>query len=384
MTGVVFVADSERIGGGNRAVTDIAAGLDRTRFSPVLLVPRPGPLVEWATSLHIPVRIMPAGRSQGGRLEFLCQAGAITAAVLRSRAKIIHASAHTCYRAVGLAGFLTGAARICHLGFPPQPKEIEYVFRFGPEVVIGCYRGQASEVSDMVFRVSPRSRITAIPYGIDTTKYSPQVDGMPIASDLRFGAKHVALIVGHLSEVKGYPAFFKAAARVARLVDSVAFLVLGEETVKTGYREYLEELARSLGIAHCVYFLGWRADVATVLRAADVMVLPSRAEGLPLSILEAMACGKPVVATRVNGVPEAVVDGTTGTLVEPDDDEAIAEALLRLFHKPDIARRMGAEARQVAETQFSVTRFVRDIETLYDELTTATSWRRSLQGRIRG
>lgn len=373
MTGVVFIADSERIGGGNRAVTDIAAGLDRARFSPILLVPRPGPLVEWATQLRIPVRIMPSTGRRGGRLELLGQTAAIVSAVLRSRAQIIHTSAHTCYLAAGLAGFLTRAVRICHLGFPPQPEEIEYVFRFGPEVVIGCYRAQAREVSDMVLRVSPSSRVIAIPYGIDTVKYSPVTDqGAAASSPLRFGAKHVALIVGHLSDVKGYPAFFRAAARVARVVDDVAFIALGEETVSVGYRKYLEGLTRELGIASRVHFLGWRSDVVNVMRAADVMVLPSHAEGLPLAILEAMACGKPVVATRVNGIPEAIVDGASGVLVEPDDDHAIADAMVRLFRDPGKARDMGMEARRIAETEYAVTRFVREIEDLYDELTSTT------------
>jgi len=127
---------------------------------------------------------------------------------------------------------------------------------------------------------------------------------------------------------------------------------------------------QDLGIAHCVHFLGWRKDVADIVRAADVMVLPSRAEGLPLAILEAMACGKPIVATPVNGVPEAVVDGRTGILVTPGDDEALAEALIRLFDQPDLARRMGGEGRQRAETHFSLDRFVRNIEDLYDDVLT--------------
>lgn len=372
MTGVVFVANSEKLGGGNRLLTDIMAGLDRARFSPFLFAPKLGPLTEWAIDTGVPVRIMPAaGKNSTGRVALLRQAVAVASTVLRTGAKIIHAAAQTCYRPVGLAGFLTRSARICHLGFPPEAQEIEWVFQFGPEVVVGCYQGQVREVSDTVRRVSPKSRIVAIPNGIDTTKYSPSLDGISAASSgLRHGARHVAVIVGHLSEVKGYPTFFKAAARVVRRMDSVAFLVVGEEMVHTGYRDHLERLVQSLGIAHCTHFLGWRKDVADVLRAADVMVLPSHAEGLPLAVLEAMACGKPVVATPVNGVPEAVIDGGTGILVAPGDDEALAEALIRLFDQPEVARQMGSEGRRRVETHFSLGRFVKEIEALYDDVLT--------------
>jgi glycosyltransferase involved in cell wall biosynthesis len=357
------------MGGGNRVLMDLAAGLDRTRFAPIMLAPGAGPLADWAAHLGIPVRIMPRVGKRGGRLELLCQTAAIVAAVRRTRAPIIHAAAHTCYRPVGLAGRLTRAVRICHLGFPPTDQEIGYFLSSGAEVVVGCYQGQVAEVSSMVSRVSPRARLVAITNGVDTAMYSPAPAGTPDrTSPLRFGAERVVLIVGHLSEVKGYPEFFRAAAQVARRLDNVAFLALGEETVSPGYREHLGQLVRDLNIADRVHFLGWRADVADVLRAADVMVLPSRAEGLPLAILEAMACGKPVVATRINGVPEAVVDGRTGLLVEAGDEAGIADAVLRLLDQPDLARQMGREGRRVVEQQFALDRFVRQVEHLYGEV----------------
>jgi glycosyltransferase involved in cell wall biosynthesis len=366
VTSIVLVGASSKMGGGNRVLADLAAGLDRTRFAPLVLSPGPGALADWAQQQGIPVRIMPSYGKRGGRLEVLCQTAAIVAAVRRTRASIVHAAAHTCYRPVGHAGRLTGAVRICHLGFPPTDKEIEYFLGSGAEVVIGCYRGQVTEVSEMVSRVTPRARLVAISNGIDTTKYAPDPAGSP--ASLRFGAGRVVLIVGHLSEVKGYPEFFRAAARVAGRRSDVAFLALGEETADAGYREHLVRLVDSLNLTQRVHFLGWRADVAQVLQAADVMVLPSRAEGLPLAILEAMACGKPVVATRINGVPEAVIDGRTGILVESGDEEAIAGAILRLLDQPGLARTMGDEARRVVEQHFSIDRFVRQVEDLYDDI----------------
>jgi glycosyltransferase involved in cell wall biosynthesis len=98
------------------------------------------------------------------------------------------------------------------------------------------------------------------------------------------------------------------------------------------------------------------------------MVLPSLAEGLPIAILEAMACARPVVATPVGGVTDAVVNGQTGLLVPPQDAVALAEAVLRLLRDPAWARRMGTEGRHRAETFFSLDRVISRVESLYEEI----------------
>jgi glycosyltransferase involved in cell wall biosynthesis len=178
----------------------------------------------------------------------------------------------------------------------------------------------------------------------------------------------VVLAVGHLSEVKGYPVFLEAAARLAPRLGDVAFVALGGETTTPGYRAVLEARAAALGVAARVHFLGWRSDVARVMGAADVVVLPSLAEGLPLAVLEAMACGRPVVASAVGGVPEAVVDGRTGLLVPPGDAGALAEAIQRVLEDPAAGRRMGAEGRRRLEAHFSLDRVLGEVHALYDDV----------------
>jgi hypothetical protein len=372
MTTVLYVANSEKLGGGNRVLMDIATGIDRRRFRPMIALPRRGPLLEWAAERGFPTVVLdtPAGDEAGNRLTFLRQAMRLSLAMIRTRTRIVHSMAQTCYRPAALAGLATRTARICHLGFPPGPKELEWVFRLGVEVVVGCYEGQARDVAPVVQQVCPRARVIAIPNGIDTATYTPSPDADRSQSPLRRGARHVVLIVGHLSEVKGYPTFLRAASLVARKAPDVAYLALGGETIAPGYRAQLEALARQLGVDSSVHFLGWRSDVADVLRAADVMVLPSLDEGLPMAILEAMACGLPVISTPVGGVPEAVVPEETGLLVPPQDTDALAAAILRLVRESDLARRMGAAGRLRAERHFSVDRVVSSIHSLYETLLT--------------
>src|SRR3989442_1140964 len=121
----------------------------------------------------------------------------------------------------------------------------------------------------------------------------------------------VVVFTGPLGDAKGFPSFLPAAARIAELLPECAFLAPGGETTGPGPLARYGGLAADLGLGDRVRFLGFRSDVADVLRAADIVVLPSLDDGLPLAVLEAMACAKPVVAPPRGGVPEGEVDGRT-------------------------------------------------------------------------
>jgi len=138
--------------------------------------------------------------------------------------------------------------------------------------------------------------------------------------------------------------------------------------VADGYLAHLQSEAGALGLGDRMHFLGWRDDVPEVIAAADIVVLPSWSEGLPLAVLEAMACGKPVVATPVGGVARAVVEGKTGLLVPPGKPGRLAAAISRLLQDPVEAARMGAEGRRRVESRYSLDQFTRSIESLYDAL----------------
>jgi glycosyltransferase involved in cell wall biosynthesis len=132
-------------------------------------------------------------------------------------------------------------------------------------------------------------------------------------------------------------------------------------------REELDRLAVELGVADRITFLGELRDVPAVLRRASMFVLPSRSEGIPLTVLEAMACGLPVVATRVGGLPEVVDDGVTGMLVPPADPAALAAAMRAIRDDPRYGDQLGLAGRRRVEEYFSVRRMVAQYEQLYRE-----------------
>jgi glycosyltransferase involved in cell wall biosynthesis len=147
-------------------------------------------------------------------------------------------------------------------------------------------------------------------------------------------------------------------------VPEATFVLAGDGPL----RPRLEELARSLGLAERVLFLGHRDDVPALLASCDLFVLPSLYEGLPLSLLEAMASGRPAIATDVPGSNEVVHHAESGLLVPRADPLALADAIRRLLADPAAAERLARAGRARVDRDFSVERMVRGVEAVYDQL----------------
>jgi glycosyltransferase involved in cell wall biosynthesis len=176
----------------------------------------------------------------------------------------------------------------------------------------------------------------------------------------------VFVMVGRFVQQKNHAATLAAFAS-PRLCALAPHLLLAGDGVLRGE---LERQAAALRVAERVHFLGARKDVPRVLAAADVFVLSSSYEGHPLAVMEAMAAGKPVVATRVGCVPENVSDGT-GRLVAPGDDGALEAALYELASDRETTRSLGAAALRAARERFDASLMTRAYERLYDEMLAA-------------
>ena len=363
---VLFVANAAKIGGGNAVFMDLMLNLDPSRYVPVVVAPEPGPLVDWVRARHIPCIVSPSG-DWGGAAGLARRSVQLARLIRHFRAAVVHAAAPMAYRALGIAAVPAGAARVCHLGFPPERGELERSFVCGPDAVIGCYDGQAEENRARIHAIKPRCLVVGIPNGVDTNRFSPGSPS-PAAAALREDAAVVIAILGHISDVKGYPTFVEAAARIASARPDCLFVAIGAETTQPGCRAALEQRIRALGLETRFRFLGFRPDVAEILRAVDVVALPSSAEGFPLAVLEAMATGCAVVATPVGGVPEVVSDGVNGVLVRPGDAEALAVALNDLVASPERRARFGDAARQRIEERYAIDVFARAVQTVYDTI----------------
>jgi len=170
--------------------------------------------------------------------------------------------------------------------------------------------------------------------------------------------------VGRLVPIKGQEWLLKAAPRVLTELPQACFVIIGDGPMLGE----LKRLTSKLGIGLRVVFWGAREDVPECLAALDLFVLPSLNEGMGRVLLEAMAVGCPVVATRVGGIPDIVAHGTTGLLVPPQDDRALAEAILTLLRDRSRRAAYGEAARRHVNGRFDVDTMVRNIERLYDEV----------------
>jgi glycosyltransferase involved in cell wall biosynthesis len=176
----------------------------------------------------------------------------------------------------------------------------------------------------------------------------------------------VVLLVGRLSQDKGQATLVRAAPAILQEIPTTRFILLGADPGREGER--LRNLAVLLGVNGALEIRAWTADPRPAFREADVVVLPSRSEGFGRVLVEAACLGKPVVASRVGGIPEVVVDGETGLLVPPEDPRALAGALIRLLTSPKLRGRLGATARARAVTRFPARTHVEGVEAVYAEL----------------
>ncbi|HET6277192.1 MAG TPA: glycosyltransferase, partial [Candidatus Polarisedimenticolia bacterium] len=175
----------------------------------------------------------------------------------------------------------------------------------------------------------------------------------------------VFLMLGRLHREKGADLFLRALGALSgRATGRWRAVLVGDGPE----REPLRRLAAELGVEARVFFAGARRRVGPWLEAADLLVLPSREEGLPVAPLEAMAREKPVLATAVGGTPEVVRHGETGLLVPADDPQALAAGLQRLLEDPDLRARFGARGLAILRADFSLERMVGQITALYEEL----------------
>lgn len=219
-------------------------------------------------------------------------------------------------------------------------------------------------------------RVRVIYNSVNSARFS-SADSIALRSKLRIMPEmRVITSIGRLEEQKDFPTFLAACAMVREWVSPlpIRILVVGQGSL----REELERQAQTLGLTGETVFLGWRKDIETVLALTDVFVLTSIREGLPNVVLEAMAAGKPVVASRVGGTPEAVVDGVTGLLISPRDAPRCAEAICRLLNNPTEATAMGARGQAHVLGMFTQARMVRETEQIYFRLQRGLSGDRNI------
>jgi len=369
---IVFVAYKSDISGGERVLLDLAACLKQRGHEVLAVSPAPGPLPEALQALGAPVEIIPFGKTYDFGAVFR-----LTRFLRRRRPDVLHSHSmltSILCRPAGALARVPVSISTEHLtmelarggrgkGRVERAKARYYrlldnlTSRFNQAVVAVS---QAVK-DDLIEQGMEESRVVVIRNGIEIPPCDPAA-GLRLRAELMIapGAPVVGS-VGRLSPQKDYPTFLSALRLTASEFPAARFLIAGEGPLQAS----LIQQSLRLGLEGKIFFLGHRRNLSQVYSALDVFVLSSRWEGLPLVVLEAMAAGKPVVATAVPGTAEAMVEGKTGFLVALGDHSALADKIQRLLSDGELRRRMGEAGRRRVEREFDRERMVDEHEKLY-------------------
>ncbi len=362
----VHFLESTRFGGTERALAHLLAGLDRRRWRPLLFHPiEPGlePLLAKAREIGVELHAVP--RSWGSRA--LTGLPQLMRRLRAQRPAVFHAHLNWPLACTGglAAAALVGTPAViatAHL-FVDVPQG---PFHYARQQILATAADRTIAVSRDVaarflrrFGLTP-AKLRVVPNGIDLTRFDRPRPGVNQAPWKAMAGRPVVLTVARLDRQKGHVHLLEAAA----LVPEATFVLAGDGPE----RGALESRAGELGLADRVFFLGYRTDVPALLSSCDLFVLPSLFEGLPLAVLEAMAAGKPVIASAIGGVDEVVTHGDTGLLVPPANPPALAGAIRAVLASPLLASRLASAARARVEREFSVEAMVRNVTRIYDEV----------------
>jgi sugar transferase (PEP-CTERM/EpsH1 system associated) len=223
--------------------------------------------------------------------------------------------------------------------------------------------GVSDDVSELMIRNEflPRKKVLTIMNGVDVDTYSPQPAKHIFPFNTGSGVVRIG-IVARLNEVKDHSNLLKACKVLKRFTNNFKVVIVGDGPL----RSHLESESESLQLQDRVIFTGTRNDIPDILHELDIYVLSSISEGTSMTLLEAMACGLPVVATNVGGNPEVVMDGETGLLVPSRNPEALAEKLLLLIRDRGLRTRLGQAGRERILRHFSISTTAQRYEDMYE------------------
>jgi glycosyltransferase involved in cell wall biosynthesis len=365
-TRIAFVITELSVGGAERCLVNLVLGINRQQFTPQVysLGPRPTAgrdgLVQRLESAGVPVHFQDAVSAR----QFFRALKGLRTQLLRQSPDLIqtflfHANVLGTWAAKALPVTIVGGIRVA------DPSRLRMVverraFRRTENVV--CVSNSVAEFARVQLRL-PANKLTVIPNGISghlDTQSSPAD-----LSDLGVPVKApVILFVGRLEEQKGVEWLLGATPAFLAQLPNHRLVVVGDGRL----RNSLQSLAASSAEAQRIHFVGWRPDVPNLLQRSQMLVLPSRWEGMPNVVLEAMAAGRPVVATRADGVEELLGADSGPQVVDFGNDQALVESIRAIATDPPLARSLSDQNRRRARAEFSLDAMVLRYEALYRSL----------------
>ncbi len=361
---ILYVHGIEAIGGAERDLLALVKNLDRASWQPAVACPSSGSLREEIEKLRLPILPidLPPWRKASSFLSRYKAVRDLRSLIQAFRPSLIHVNdlwwaPHT-VRAVRNAVRVPVIAHVRQEILPVKARQ----YSLNHVAMVLAVSRQVQDALE-AGGISPTS-VRTIYSGVNVPPVEQPLDREALRA--RFGIPYNALLVGtvaNLLPIKGYEVMLHALPAILAAVPVAHYLLIGKGD--RSCENHLRELAEQLGIGGHVHFVGFQDPVYPYMAALDLYVQPSLREAFGLAVVEAMAMGKAVVATAAGGIPESVVDGSTGILVQPGNSKALSEAVGSLLQNPSQREQMGMRGRFRAQECFSLDTSVRQIEQVY-------------------
>ena len=366
---IMLIIETGGPGGGEQVFLNLVKNIDREQFNLSAILFNEGWLYDQLTVHKIKTTIISSKRSWDLNLLYR-----LIRSCNRQNIDIIHSH----YMGANLYAGLVGAI-----------LRIPVVATFHNELILAWWKYRYSRLKHFIIRNFtskvvlvadfmkqdymeiagiPSSKLSIIYNGIKTSIEKNDFDSTSLRKGL--GLSGDDLLIGHIANFripKGHRFLIEAAGLVCKKLKNVKFLLIGDEG-DGSLKGEIQDLITKMGLTNNVRLLGFRDDIQQLLNLIDIFVLPSTSEGLPLSVIEAMAASKPVVATNVGGLAEIVIPDKTGYLVEAGNVHALAEKLLILLADEGRRGQMGEQGRKAVERKFSLDVMIDKYQKLYAEL----------------
>ena len=352
-----------KLGGGGKSLLALLAQIPKQGWHAHVVVPGEGQFTDALIDMGIPHTIFPFRPLDWRRpLEAARTTLAWRRIMQKVNPSLIHANGFDLSRSFAMAAGSLGIPYITHVRFPFEPEGARWVLRSLPKPAAFIFNSRAMQ--DRLWPDAVKYAPQSLPYTVhnavdmDSFTYAPWPEEPPY----RIG------IIANFAPFKRHEDFLRMAAEMVRSRQDLEFWIVGDDTEGSGRRKVLEQLAGELGITRYTRFLGHRSDIPDIMRQLHLLVVPSQFEPFGRVVIEAMACGRPVIGSRDGGIPEIIEDGKTGSLVEVGDYAGFSRAALDLIGNNELRENMSRNSIEAVQRRFSIQAHTKIILDIYGEL----------------
>lgn len=365
---ILYLNSVSFLGGAEKSLLLLLQNINRQHFEPMVVLPESGPLCKRIQALGIKLRLLPLKKIKvRNPVPYLITLWKLVYTLRSYKIDLLHCNMDICNQYGMIAAKLVGIPVITHTRNILGKRAFKRMFLRGANVLIANSRASADSYSQYT---SNDQRVEIIYNAVDIEQFCPE--GACNSGNI-YNISSGEFVIGQIARItphKGQDVFIRALVQVIEEHPNVRALIVGDTVIDDTdwFLDELKQIVKELGLVDKIIFTGFVEDIVDLYRCLDLVVLPSKSEGFGRTIAEAMAMTKPVVASRVGGLQELILEGETGFLVPPGDNSTLADAICRVIENPKLAFEFGIKGRQRIKEHLSVEKNVKETEQVYQSV----------------